>query len=195
MIVLAGESKSLDFMTDMVQSTEYIEWQWPLSGVHSIKMEKLAQAGEVWGVHTPPPPFTISTYHHWLVVYAPAERADTLPLFLLYPYMYSVLREVHCTVYSVLYTPHHSLIVSLQLISLPLPECECGKANTKEPILLSATPWNAGRKCTETGVLKKLILARLAKLSQLRYSWLRFGLASAGYRGLWAHDRPVYTAG
>jgi hypothetical protein len=27
-----------------------------------------------------------------VVVYAPAERADTLPLFLLYPYMYSVVR-------------------------------------------------------------------------------------------------------
>ncbi len=34
------------------------------------------------------------------------------------------------------------------------------------------------------GVLKKLSLAGLAQLSQLRYSWLKFGLASAGYRGL-----------
>ncbi len=47
----------------------------------------------------------------------------------------------------------------------------------------------------EAGVLKKLSLAGLAKLRRLRYSWQRFGLASAGYRGLWVHDRPVYTAG
>jgi hypothetical protein len=41
----------------------------------------------------------------------------------------------------------------------------------------------------EAGVLKKLSLAGLT-----RYSLLRFGLASAGYRGLRDHDRPVYTA-
>jgi hypothetical protein len=45
----------------------------------------------------------------------------------------------------------------------------------------------------EAGVLKKLSLAELAKLSRPRYKWLRFGLASAGYRGLRGHDRPVYT--
>ncbi len=45
------------------------------------------------------------------------------------------------------------------------------------------------------GVLKKLSLASLAKLSRLRYSWLRFGVASAGYRGLGVHVNPVYTAG
>ncbi len=67
--------------------------------------------------------------------------------------------------------------------------------------------WQVGRLCfillavlfqfliPEAGVLKKLSLAGLAKLSRLRYSWLRFGLASAGYRGLGVHDRPVYTAG
>jgi hypothetical protein len=37
-----------------------------------------------------PPPFTISAITYKVVMYAPAERADTLPLFLLYPYMYSV---------------------------------------------------------------------------------------------------------
>jgi len=37
-----------------------------------------------------PPPFTITTTTYKVVVYAPAERVDTLPLFLLYPYMYSV---------------------------------------------------------------------------------------------------------
>ena len=35
----------------------HTEWQWPLSGVHSIMMEKLAQAGEGGGggVHAHPP--------------------------------------------------------------------------------------------------------------------------------------------
>jgi hypothetical protein len=36
--------------------------------------------------------FTISTITYKVVVYDPAERADTLPLFLLYPYMYSVVK-------------------------------------------------------------------------------------------------------
>jgi hypothetical protein len=33
-----------------------------------------------------PPPFTISTITYKVVVYAPAAKADALPLFLLYPY-------------------------------------------------------------------------------------------------------------
>ncbi len=55
-------------------------------------MEKLAQIGE-GGVCTPTR-FTKSTITYKDVVYAPAEGADTLPLFLLYPYMNSVL-SVH----------------------------------------------------------------------------------------------------
>ena len=61
----------------------------PLSGVHSIMLEKLAQPGEGGGARSPT--FTISTITCKVVVYAPAERADTLPLFLLYPYKYSVV--------------------------------------------------------------------------------------------------------
>jgi hypothetical protein len=38
-----------------------------------------------------PPPFTISTIMNKVVVYAPAERADTLPLLLLYPFTDSVI--------------------------------------------------------------------------------------------------------
>jgi hypothetical protein len=37
-----------------------------------------------------PPTFTLSTITREIVVYALAERTDTLPLFLLYPYKYSV---------------------------------------------------------------------------------------------------------
>jgi hypothetical protein len=57
------------------------ECQWPLSGIHSIMMEKSAQPADGGGC-TPVPFYYI--YHH-----APAEKAN-LPLFLLYPYMYSV---------------------------------------------------------------------------------------------------------
>ncbi len=54
-------------------------------------MEKLAPELVRVGVHAQcPPPFAISTLTYKVVVYALAERADTLPLFLLYPYMYSV---------------------------------------------------------------------------------------------------------
>ncbi len=56
---------------------DYTERQWPLSMVHSTMRVKSAQAGEGGGTYK-------------VVVYAPAERADTLPLFLLYPYMYPV---------------------------------------------------------------------------------------------------------
>ncbi len=55
-------------------NTEYTEWQRQLSGVHPITMEKLAQAS------ARPPPFTIPTIMYKVVVYAGAERADTLPL-------------------------------------------------------------------------------------------------------------------
>ncbi len=34
--------------------------------------------------------FTVSTITYNVVVYAPADRVDTLPLFLIYPYRYSV---------------------------------------------------------------------------------------------------------
>ncbi len=52
-------------------------------------------------------------------------------------------------------------------------------------LLLSYTLWAHPYRVlqAEVGVLKKLSLAGFAKLSQLRYSWLRFGLASAGYLG------------
>jgi hypothetical protein len=64
---------------------EYTQLQLPLSGVHSIMMEKSAQPGEGGGAH--PPPFH-PIYHHEqsCSVYAPSERADSLLTFLLYPY-------------------------------------------------------------------------------------------------------------
>ncbi len=41
--------------------TEYTEWQWPFSGVHSIMMLKSAQG-------SCPPPFTLSTITSKVVV-------------------------------------------------------------------------------------------------------------------------------
>jgi hypothetical protein len=47
---------------------------------------KISPGWRGWGVHTHP----LSTITYKVVVYAPPERADTLPLFILFPYMYSV---------------------------------------------------------------------------------------------------------
>jgi hypothetical protein len=58
---------------DGLGTTEYTEWQRPLSGIHSIMMEKLAQAGEFGGCR--PLPFTLSTIMYKVVVYAPTEGA------------------------------------------------------------------------------------------------------------------------
>ncbi len=59
-------------------TTEYREWKRPLSDVHSIMMKKLAKAS-VGGGCTPTLFHYI--YHHvQVVVYAPAERADTPPI-------------------------------------------------------------------------------------------------------------------
>jgi hypothetical protein len=51
-------------------------------------MEKSAQPGTDGGC-TPSPFYSIYITIK-VVVHAPAERADTLPVFLFYPYMYSV---------------------------------------------------------------------------------------------------------
>jgi hypothetical protein len=52
-------------------------------------MEKLAQLGEFGGAR--PPPFHYIYHTYKVVVYAPAEKADALPLFLLYPYITHLL--------------------------------------------------------------------------------------------------------
>ncbi len=61
------------------------------SSVHSIMMEKSTLAGDEGG----DPCFTLVTITHKVFVYAPAEREGTLPLFHLYPYMYSVVRTTY----------------------------------------------------------------------------------------------------
>ncbi len=65
------------WFTDFLRSV-HAEWQWPLSCVHSIMMEKLVQ------------PFTKFTITYKVVLYAPANRAymytpsiSTLPLYVL----------------------------------------------------------------------------------------------------------------
>jgi hypothetical protein len=54
-----------------------IDWQWPLTGVHSIMMVNSSQPGESGGCI--PSPFTLSTILSEAVVYAPTERADHRP--------------------------------------------------------------------------------------------------------------------
>jgi hypothetical protein len=62
--------------------------RWPLPFAYSIMIEKSALAGEGGGEgRARPSPLTISTITYKVAVYAPAERADALPLFLLYPYV------------------------------------------------------------------------------------------------------------
>jgi hypothetical protein len=61
----------------------HTEWQWPISGVHSIMMEKSALTGEGGGCR--PIPFHSITIMNKVAVYAPAERVDILHLFHLYP--------------------------------------------------------------------------------------------------------------
>ncbi len=63
-----------------------IDWQCPLSGVHSIMMINSDQPGEGGGAPRPTS-FTQSSLTGKVVVYAPAERADTVLLFLLYPFL------------------------------------------------------------------------------------------------------------
>jgi hypothetical protein len=65
----------------------HTERQLPISGVHPIMMEKSALAGGDGGCT--PTPFHSITITYKVAVYAPAERADTLPLF--HTYLISTL--------------------------------------------------------------------------------------------------------
>jgi hypothetical protein len=56
-----------------------------------------------------PPPFTLSTITSKVVVHALEDMADTLPQFLLYPYMYSV---GICTLYVPMYAYGYVLCTS-----------------------------------------------------------------------------------
>jgi len=83
--------------TERADHRVHTERQWPLSGAHSIMMVKSDQPGERVGLR--PPHLTLSTITSKVVVYAPAERADTLLLYLLYPFLLCGvlygLRSVH----------------------------------------------------------------------------------------------------
>jgi hypothetical protein len=61
-----------------------IDWQWSFSGLHSQMIVNLAQPGVGGGARPPP---LDSIYHPVVVLYTPAEWADTLLLFLLYPFL------------------------------------------------------------------------------------------------------------
>ncbi len=79
-----------EFLSSMVFSTEYTQsGNGRFSGVHSIVMEKSALAGEVRGAC--PSSFTLFSITYKVAVYAPAERADPLSVFHIYPYMFSVV--------------------------------------------------------------------------------------------------------
>jgi hypothetical protein len=73
-------------------------------------MEKLAQAGEAGEMHgiARPSPFTLFTTTYKVAVYIPAEKADTFPLFDLYPF---VLCGTHlhgfCPKLTQIFSVHH----------------------------------------------------------------------------------------
>ncbi len=75
----------------------HTEWRLPISGVHPIMMERSALAGEGWGCT----PAHLSAYYHDVqscsVLYTPAEMANTLPLFHLYPLCTRWTDQKKCT--------------------------------------------------------------------------------------------------
>jgi hypothetical protein len=91
--------RELTWPLAVLAATEYTEWKRPLlAHVHHDGKISPGFLVRVGGVHSLPL-FTISTITYKAVVNAPAERADTVqcvhsPIFLLYPYMYSVVLTV-----------------------------------------------------------------------------------------------------
>jgi hypothetical protein len=75
-----------------VSNTDYTEWHWPLSGIHTFHhVGKISPAWFGWG-GARPSPFTLSTIKQSCSVRSSREgRCCDLPLFLLYPYMHSVV--------------------------------------------------------------------------------------------------------
>ncbi len=75
----------LGYISSWTGHRVHTEWRLPILAypVHPIMMEKSALADE-GGRCTPTPSYPI-TFTYKVAVYAPAERADTLPLFHLYP--------------------------------------------------------------------------------------------------------------
>ncbi len=67
---------------DGVEPTENTEWQWPISGVDFIMMEKSAWLVRVGGMRPSPFPLVTITYK---VAGSSWEGRDTLPIFHLYP--------------------------------------------------------------------------------------------------------------
>jgi hypothetical protein len=74
-------------------------WRYIPQSTHRVAIADFWRASYHWLVRVggarlhahPSQPITIT---HKVAVYAPAERADTLPLFHLYPYMYSVVQTI-----------------------------------------------------------------------------------------------------
>jgi hypothetical protein len=95
-----GRSKIKNFFCGFqmctVLPTEYTEWKRPLSSVHSILMEKSAQAGQGGGcTPTPLSPYLPLRTKFCSIRPSWEGRYRYTPLFLLYPYMYSVISPVH----------------------------------------------------------------------------------------------------
>ncbi len=80
--------------TPKANSTEYTEWQRPLSGVNSIMMVKSAQPGVDGGGGARPPPFTIVTITYKVAVRFSRAGRKTPTISSLPLCMYSVANSV-----------------------------------------------------------------------------------------------------
>jgi hypothetical protein len=92
------------------------EWQRSISGVSGVHSIIMAQACKVGGARQSP--FTLFTIAVKVMVYAPVERADTLPLFLLYHYMYSVAEMLNSAFIILRIRSHSFLIIAHILYSI-----------------------------------------------------------------------------
>ncbi len=72
------------------QSTHRVAMAISILAYISSRWKNQPSLVKVGGARTPP--VTLSAITSKVLVYVPAERADTLPLFLFYPYIYSVIR-------------------------------------------------------------------------------------------------------
>ncbi len=114
-IITGFQHPSIDY------STEFTEWQWPLSGVYSIMVEKSAQPGAGAGCTLTPFHYI---YPHVQVLYSGVRCSwegiyTHCIVFHLYPYMYSVdysqrhsvsawcVACLFCVVKHSLYKPSH----------------------------------------------------------------------------------------
>jgi hypothetical protein len=82
-----GKLTSVDLVIPEVQGTEYTQSGNGRFLAYTFHHDGKIRTGLVRVGGARPPPFTLCTITYKVAVYAPAERADTHPLFHVYPYV------------------------------------------------------------------------------------------------------------